>query len=385
MELRNYWQYHPLYPDLPDHIIGKYSFRERPSTGIIVKVGGGSHVMLSADNYIGIIESYVHLARYKNKPGMAIEWVREDSVAIQNNNGYFPSRAGVYYIELTEDKEFYVDALLNVYNEIMTSVDTFTYSMSAVPLTGTIRVFEMPARYQLIEGENYSVDVDGQGNPTGEITLTQALTGGRYLVSDYKYPTGSQGPYTIDPGFANNTAIPGVVLAFGRRNKKGDVQAVVVEEIRRPASLAYGGKWELSMEFDVTARDVFAQQEIADQTVIYLWGILRPQLSSEGIEMSEISLGGESEEVYDENGDDYFYNSSFSLTVTTDWEINIPLSAFLRQVTPSTRVYSQYIASLTEDQLRSAGTGVRQAEDMGLELMRDPFFVGRIATFEVIR
>jgi len=385
MELRNYWSYHPLYPDLPDHIIGKYSFRERPSTGIIVKTGGGSHVSLSADNYIGIQESYVNLTRYKNKPGLAIEWVREDAVAIQKNNGVFPTPPGVYYVQLTEDREFWVDALVNIYNEILTPVDTFTYSMTADPLQGTLRIFEMPARYQLVEDENYTVEVDGQGKPTGEITLKQALTGNRYLVADYKHPIGSQGPYTIDPGFANNTAIPGVVLAFGRRNKKGDIQAVVVDDVRRSSAQVYGGKWEISMEFDVVARDVYAQQEIADQTVIYLWGILRPRLSSEGIEMSEISLGGESEEVYDESGDDYFYNSSFSLTVTTDWEVHIPLSAFLRQVTPASREYTEYLATISDDQLREAGAGIRQAGEMGLEVMRDPYFVGRTATFEVIR
>ncbi len=385
-EIRAYWQNHPHYPDLTDHIIGKYSFRERPSYGIVVKTGGGSHVQLSADNYMGTAVSYIHLARYQNKPGMAIEWVREDPQAIRSNNGRFPTPPGVYYVELTEDNEFYVDALLNFYNEILSPITPTSYSFQQIPMAGTVRIYEMPARFQLYEGINYTLEVDAQGKPTGILNLLDdPLAGGRYLVADYKHPIPSQGPFSLIPGRSDNKAIPGVVLAFGQRNRKGDVQAVMVDDIRRPSSLIFGGKWDISMDFDVMARDVYAQQEIADQTVIYLWGILRPQLSAEGIEMSEISLGGESEEVYDENGDDYFFNSSFSLTAQVDWEIHVPLSIFLRQITPATKIYSEYTAALPDDVLAQATAIMRQADDIGLELMRDPFFTNRGSTFETIR
>ena len=51
---------------------------------------------------------------------------------------------------------------------------------------------------------------------------------------------------------------------------------------------------------------------------MFLWATLRPSLIDEGIDLMEISMGGESEEVYDENADDYFYNSSISMTVQTE-------------------------------------------------------------------
>ncbi len=37
LELRRFWQYHPKYRDIVDHIQNKYSFRERPQYGIILK------------------------------------------------------------------------------------------------------------------------------------------------------------------------------------------------------------------------------------------------------------------------------------------------------------------------------------------------------------
>lgn len=368
-----------------DNIQGKYSFKERPQHSIVVKTGGGSRVDLSADNYIGIVTSYVYLTRVQNYPGTALEWVREDSVAIQNNSGRFPSSPGVYFIELTGDTEFYVDQLLDVYREAVTAVSTTHWQLQQPPVTGTLRLFEMPAGFQLVEEVNYTLTLDGSGKPTGEIVLTEALTGGRSLVADYRSPGETTGPHTIVPDRADNSTIPGVVLAFGRRNEKGDRLAVVVDSLRRPAALEYGGKWDLSLDFDVSSRDVYVQQEIADQTVVYLWGVLRPFLSSEGMEMIDLSLGGEAEEPYDENGDDYFYTSNFSMTVETDWSIHVPLGVFLRQAAPLTVEQARLVAQMTDEQLDGWQGNIQMLESLGLETITDPFFSGRNSTYETIR
>ena len=386
-ELRKYWQYHPGYPDLVDHIQGKYSFRERPSYGIIVKTSGGTRVDLSADNYLGIVESFVYTTKVNNYPGVAVEWVREDSVAIQNNGGDFPSLPGVYYIVIddNDNEKFYVDRMYDSSREqvMMTSSTTATTAHSFI--NGTLRLYEMPAGYQLYEGPNYTVEVGGDGKPTGNITLVEPLTGGRWLQADYKWPGESSGPHTLYPGRADNSVIPGCVIAFGRRNGVKDRCAVVVQNMRRPAALEYGGKWDLSMDFDVMSRDVYAQQEIADQTVVYIWGVLRSYLSSEGLEITDISLGGESEEIYDDNGDDYFYNSSFSVTVSTDWSIHVPLNVYIRQVSPLTVAQSKVIAGMTDDQVAEQRNNIRDLESLGLDTMTDPYFSGRDSTFEIMR
>lgn len=386
-ELRKYWQYHPRYPDLVDHIQGKYSFRERPAFGIICKTSGGNRVDLSADNYLGIIESYVYVTKVQNFPGVAVEWVREDSVAIQNNGGVFPSQPGIYYIVIDDanDELFYVDRLYDVYRE-QVMLTTPTEGLLQHPfLDGTLHLYEMPAGYQLVEGTNYTVERDSENKPTGTITLTQGLTGGRWLQADYRYPGESSGPHTLYPGRADNTTIPGCVIAFGRRNGKKDRSAIVVQSMRQAAAMEYGGRWDLTMDFDVISRDVYAQQEIADQTIVYIWGVLRPYLSSEGLEITDLSLGGESEEVYDDNGDDYFYNSSFSLTISTEWSIHVPLGVFLRQASPMTVAQARSIAGMTDEQVATQKNNIQVLESLGLDTMVDPYFKGRIDTFEMVK
>jgi len=384
-ELRRYWQYHPRYPDLSDHIQGKYSYKERPSFGIIVKTSGGSRVDFAADNFIGVVNSYVYLTKVKNFPGVAVEWVREDEVAIQNNGGQFPSPPGIYFIELTEDEEFYVDPLYDVYHEQVMMPSTTEAMTTHAFHDGTLRLYEMPARYQLYEGTNYTVIRGPDGKPTGEIELVQPVDNGRWLSADYRYPGESTGPHVLYPGRANHMVIPGCVVAFGKRNAKGDRMSVVVQDIRRPAALEYGGAWDISMDFDVLSRDVYAQQEIQDQTVVYLWGVLRPYLSTEGLEMTDLTMGGESEEIYDENGDDYFFNSSFSLTVSTAWSVHVPLGIFLRQASPLSLDQAKLAAGMTDEEVAQQKNNIQNLESLGLDTLVDPFFSGRTDTFETIK
>jgi len=392
-ELRRYWSYHPKYrDDLVGNIQGKFSFEERPQHGIIIKTGSGNRVDLSADNYVGVVESYCLLTRVANKPGLSVEWVREDSVAIQNNNGYFPSNPGIYYLDIqaasegSDDLVFYVDPLLEVFHEPVTLIDSTQGQLQRVPISGSLRLYEQPAGFKLVEGVNYTLDMDATGEAmTGGITFTNPLTGGRWVQADYRYPQESSGPFPITCMHANNTAVPGVVIAFGRRMEAGDQVAIMVHDIRRPAAMEYGGRWELSLDCDVMSRDVHAQQEIVDQTVMYLWGVLRSRLSHQGIEITEVSLGGESEEIYDENGDDYFYNANFSMTVQTDWSIHVPIDGWMRAVAPLTSDQAAEIAAMTDDEVRGQDGNIKAMEALGVEAVGDPFWSGRRGTFEMMR
>lgn len=394
LELRRFWQYHPKYRDLVDHIQGKYSFRERPQYGIILKTSSANQVQLSADNYQGLINSYVQLAKYPDKPGLAVEWVDEDVVAIRANGGVFPSTPGIYFIQITEATvstppydvepsfEFMVDPLLEVQDEVATKVDDFTWMVSNVYLDGTTRVYEMPGNIPYVRGVNYTE------NPAeATLTVVEPLPPNTYLMVTYRYPAASTGPWKIQENFAHKMAIPGVTLAFGRRIEKGDILAVVVHSRRQPTALEYGGKWDISLDFDVVARDPYAQQEITDATIMYLWGVARNRLSTEGIEITNVSMGGETEEIYDENGDDYFYNASFSVQTMTDWSIRVPLSATIRRVVPLTTEQIAEVAGMTDDQLIEAGqvSNIQMLEDLGLRSFDDPFFVGKTSTFETIK
>ena len=395
-ELRRFWQTHPKYrEDLVPNIQGKFAFTERPQHGIIVKTQGGNRVDLSADNYLGVVESYCLLTRVKNKPGLSVEWVREDSIAIQQNGGIFPSPAGFYYIDIVEEMNattgrdevvFYVDPLIIQAHEPVAIIDETSAQLLRPSVPGTLRLYEQPSGFRLEEGVNYTLDTAPDGQTlTGGITLLTPITGGRWLQADYMYPGETTGPWPIREMHANNKAIPGVVLAFGRQVEPGDQLAVMVHAIRRPAYLEYAGKWEINLECDVISRDHYAQQEIVDRTVVYLWGVLRSRLSHMGIEITDVQLGGESEEIYDENGDDYFYNATFSITAMTDWSIHVPLDAWLRTVAPLTRSQAKAIAALDDEDLTGQTGNIKVLEGLGLEAIQDPFWSGRRGTFEMVK
>lgn len=381
LELRRYWASHPKFPDLVDNIQGKYSFKERPQHGIIVKTGSASKVNLSADNFQGTVWSHCTLTLIDNYAGTAIEWVREDPFAVKKHGG-FPTKAGIYYIELTEDNEFYVDPLLDIYRERLSRLSDTEFQLENAPLNGTLRIYEMPSSQVLYETTNYTFDTT-----TNIVTLTKPLPAQLSLSADYRYPTDSRGPFKIKPNFANRTAIEGCILAFGRRCKKGDRMAIVVSPYREPVALEYGGRWELSLDFDIIARDVYAQQEISDATVMYLWAVARSYLAREGINVSDVSLGGESEETYDQTGDDYYYMSNFSMSVETDWAVYVPLTARIRRVIPEAVTEDQKAKNMTDEELatETLETRLRVVEELGLRELSDPYFKGKGANFETIK
>ena len=391
-ELRKYWAYHPKYKKIVEHIQGKYSFRERPQFGIVLKNSSGNQAQLAADNFQGTLQSYVYLAHVEGKPNLSLEWVREDALAIQRNQGLFPSLPGIYFIDFCDsngvptDKEFFVDPLLDIIDETLLQINETQYQLQQGKfLSGTLKVYRMPGNIELYENINYTADPD-----TGALTLIDSLNNNEFLSADYRCPQESTGPWKVFEDRALSEPIPGCVLAFGRRITAGDRLAVVVQRKRTIAALEYGGRWDLSLDFDVIARDPLQQREILDQTALYLWATARPRLSSQGIEIASVSLGGETEEIYDENADDYYFNASFSLQLQTDWSIHVPLGITLRGVeqgggapiapgtAPLVAPFIEQVGGLTDAQIAEVQTNFRALQDLGLRAPWDPYYVGKL-------
>lgn len=394
-ELRRYWSYDPVYrDDLVGHIQGKYSFRQRPCMAIILKGASANHIAMAADNFQGTVVSYCHATKVGDYNGGALEWILEDARAIADNGGVFPSTAGIYYIDIREEtintygtdelrRVFYVDPLHDVIDEQPAQLTAFTHQLTNYPIhAGSLRLFELPGNIPMVEDINYTVDAT-----TGVITLPSPLPTGVFLSADYRYPGTSTGPHLIKENHTHTTAIPGVVLAFGRRIEAGDVMAVIVGDRREAVALEYGGRWNLSLDLDVMALDLIAQGEITDRTLVYLQGVLRSRLSGEGIEIMEVSHGGESEEIYDETADDYFYNASISMSLETEWSIHVPVDKVIRQVVPQTSADIAAAAAMSDDELITDGepNRLQMVAKLPLKGIQDPFFVGRSKTFEVIR
>jgi hypothetical protein len=394
-ELRRFWSYDPVYrDDLVKHIQGKYSFRSRPPTSIILKGSSANHNALSADNFQGTVVSYCHVAKVDDNPGLAIEWVRENGLAINENGGTCPSPRGIYYIEVRNEtvnvdgviadrNVFYVDPLLEQVDEEPLQVSAFLHQLANVPIhPDSLRVYELPGNLPWVDGVNYTVNAT-----TGLITAVNPLPTGVSLSVDYRYAGTSTGPYLLLDNHTNVQAIPGVVLAFGRQIQDGDIMAVIVSDRREEVAHEYGGRWDISLDLDVMALDVNAQGEITDKTMGYLNGVLKNRLSQEGIEIMEVSMGGESEEIYDENADDYFYNASISMTVQTDWSIHVPLSARFLRIIPQTAVEANVMAGYTDEELVEHGEAnhLQVLTSRRVVSSQDPFFSGRSRTFEAIK
>jgi hypothetical protein len=393
-ELRRFWSDDPNYRDsLVPNIQGRYSFQERPQQGIILKGASANAQSLSADHFQGTVVSYVNLTRVLGHPGHSIEWVREDGLAIQRNAGRFPSPPGVYYIQVlrepygsptpSEQLVFYVDPLLEILDERPITLGPRLLEVSHGAFhPGSLRVYEMPGNIVQYEGIQYSADP-----ATGQITLTDPPAPNTYFSIDYRYAAESRGPFLLPVNGSNNNAIPGVVLAFGRRAQENDVMSVVVGRSREACALEYGGRWEINLDMDVMTRDVLATGEVTDRTIMFLYTDLRARFAGEGIDLSQVSMGGEAEEAYDENADDYFYTASVSLTLQTEWSVHVPLNWEFNRILPNTLEEEEAISGLSGDQLYATGspTGIHVYQNMNLQAIRDPFFVNRNDQFEIIR
>ena len=319
-ELRDYWSSHPRYPDFAQNIQGKYSFEERPQFGMVVTTGGANNVVLSPDNFIGTVEGYVSLAKLPSKKDSgSIEWVREDPYSL-------PQTPGVYVVSVYEaEGEDPASRVHDVYYTRYVRVEETTLMFSSpteivlngTPIEDSLRLIEEPSGRSLSLSE---FSLNG-----GVVTLLEEVPRGLKLRAFYTEETQQVGPFKVKPAVAYRDIIQGVVISFGRRLQKGDQMAVIVAEQREQVAHEYGGRWDVSVDINLITRDVHSQADIADQTAVWLWAQLRPKLTNLGLEISDVSLGGESEEVYDDNGDDYFYTASMSFSIQVDWFIHFPL------------------------------------------------------------
>jgi hypothetical protein len=333
LELQDSFSRHPIYSKLVDYIQTKYSFKERPHFGIVLKGSSVNKVAFSADNFVGRVYSHVMLA-YLGEPTYPIEWVREDLARVEHD-GYMPTAPGVYYLEIltvpTNPKEpgtFVIDPLITMPDEavirFISGIEQQA-TLQNVPSPGTLRLW-LNQRVLLKEGTDYTVN-------GASIQFIRHYGENDRVTAEYRYAVPSIGPVEFYWNQSNFTTLPGVVMAFGKRARVGDKVAVVVYQDRVDTANAYGGKFEFSFDLDVIATDPAQMEEIADLVIMYLWGEKKPRLEFEGLEITDISMGGESEEAYDEQAELFFYTASISLSMRGDWEIHIPLPLTISRAT----------------------------------------------------
>ena len=80
-EIEGAYNRHPAYSEKVK-VYHKFPYEQRVQYGAILRNTSSSQVRMSADNYMADIGSHIRLARVDNKPGLAIEWARENSLEV---------------------------------------------------------------------------------------------------------------------------------------------------------------------------------------------------------------------------------------------------------------------------------------------------------------
>lgn len=358
-ELKESFGRHPKYNKLTNWIKDRYSYTDVPQFGIIIKNASASKMQLSPDNFQGNVSSYIKLAGVAEFPNTSLEWAQEDQIALNTNRGVFPSPPGIYYIVVTSPTTFEVDPLLSATNELVleaeNSTTTTAYLRNAPIFPKFIQLFN--GGFLMRPNIDYTIDV-----ATGIITFLIPPPQNSIVRANYFYPTKSRGPFQIVPNYFNNEAIPGAILAFGNRVPQVapagqnfpqpifDKQAVIISGQRDETALEFGGHWECSFNFDCIARDPMQLEEIADFTLMTLWGEKKNQLELEGIVITDISHGGEAEEEYDSVTGDLWYTSSMSISFMSDWIVLVPLPFSISRIS-TVSASSADISKMTDQQI----------------------------------
>ena len=345
-DLRQILYEHPRYRSDSQNVVNKFSFKERPQRGIVVSGTSAYRVGLSSGDYIGRATSFVMLTQYQDWPGTTIEWARENFPLLEQcsqRRDVFPSLPGAYLIEIKSlpDRarsipgQFMVTPYLTVNGEpllIMSDPAGAEAQITNVPLyRGALRLW-LNGRRPLLQDVDYSVDWE-----SGHITFMKSIPDGAIIDADYRYHVPQRGPFNFDLEKTNVDAIPGVILAFGDRAQDCDKMVVVVTDSRVEVAEVFGGKFEVHFDLTVFSRDAEDREKLSDYVIS---GVLSRKLAwgFEGLELLDVSPGGESEEVYNAEIDDYYYDSAVSLTIRVDWEshVSLPIQNFRIEQTSKT-------------------------------------------------
>lgn len=247
---------------------------------------------------------------------------------------------GVYQIEITKGDpvvhkwEFMVDSLLekeDIFTEKADGTETSFQTTHRPIYRGSLRIRENENLMEELREDNsnaetadYVVDYDN-----GIITFIRSpypILKNAEIKANYRIKGLTTGPFEVpNANFAHNSAIPGVVLAFGRGVSVGDKHYVVISNSRELRALEYSGKWETSVSLDVYAKDSVKIEEIVDLATAHLNTYRKEQLDSEGIYLVDVNFGGESEEVFDDATGDLYYMGSVEYSFLTEWIMHKPV------------------------------------------------------------
>lgn len=235
---------------------------------------------------------------------------------------------GRYYITMATTDQFIIDPLYDVKRELVIEYTTGT-ELTATLAHGDLYVnfdklytvkMQHSEKLSLVRDIDYSIDLT-----TGVITFLQPLPVGTTLYANYRWVGSRLGPFTVPKEYHyDDTALPGVILAFGNELNAGQKMVLIVYPKRVPCAQLFSGHYNMSFDVDVVCRDPIQLPELTDHIVNVLWSDRRLQLISEGLTLTAVEPGGESEDVYDSNTGDLYYKNSVSIQMMTEYKKFVP-------------------------------------------------------------
>lgn len=237
--------------------------------------------------------------------------------------------AGRYYLELISKTQFVIDPIYVVKKEEIITKTTGTETSASLDNGGLLSGFDVlytkqkssSSNIYLVKGTDYTLD-----DTTGVITFLTPLPVNTTLYANYRWVGSRLGPFDMpDNEFQyNNTALSGVVLAFGSERIVGDKNVVIVYPKRETSAKVYSGHWNMTFQIDVMCRDTVQLPELTDYIVDDMWSRKRVALTMDGITMESCEPTGEFEEIYDENTGDQYYKNTVNITLISEWKKYIP-------------------------------------------------------------
>ena len=333
LEIKRILAEHPRYMSDSENVQNKFAFDERPQRGVIVNGTSADRVRLAADNYMGRLSSFIMLTPEKDSPNTTVEWVRENYNVLENfspNRDSFPSPPGVYKFQVQRLPDearnipglITVDPILTVLGEYIITFNNAGVLQGQISrgnlYPGSVRLW-LDKRIALIPGVDFTVD-----NETGEVLFLKSTPIDGVIYADYRYILPTQGPYEFRKEQFDVQMIQGAVIAFGDRTQENDKFNIVVTDSRVDVADVYGGKFEMNFELIAFSKDSEDREKLSDYLVMK---ILEKQnaLGFEGIELLDVTPGGENEDVFNPETDEYFYESSINVSFRVDWAIYNPL------------------------------------------------------------
>lgn len=304
--------------------------REREKINVIVTGSSKDHIQLSPDNFITKELGYVSQAKVTDEagehPGYFLSWAVDDfSTGETMGNRVGP---GVYYLTLQDVTDTGATLLIDVMGVAKRELVLYNY-------TGETRIQldhypVVPGSFQLFvdrslyppepEADFYDIDLN-----TGIVTLNRKPASGARIEASYNWVQGSLPDVEIQKGIGRSDILTGVNLGFNEEFVEGDRAAVIVSEEKEPSSLIFGGKMAVMLQFDTRAQDTPQAEMVVDKLSETLWGVAKAELIEEGLDITNVNVGGESQEPEDETGQEWAFEFTLSAQVETEWQSRVPL------------------------------------------------------------